>query len=124
MVENLIIEDFIKEWLEHFNLIFNQDIKINSELSLSYHIPSLNIGVLIIDWKRPISIQIVNKAIQILRELKLTTLYLISKEISDPAQKNLMKYGEGIIPIQPNGISEIAVDISIKLKYLESQIIM
>ncbi|MEK9716605.1 MAG: hypothetical protein VW394_07580, partial [Candidatus Heimdallarchaeota archaeon] len=51
------------------------------------HIPSLNIGVLIIDWKRPISIQIVNKAIQILRELKLTTLYLISKEISDPAQK-------------------------------------
>jgi len=112
MDQSLKVKDFVHEWLNHFNISFQSEVKVNSTLSLDYYIPNLRIGIFIVDWKRPISVQIANKAIQLQRELDLTALYLISREISEPAQKSLDRFGDNIIAIHPNGLSELAISLA------------
>lgn len=101
--------NFVEEWLNHFNIQFKKEVKINSKLSLDFFVERYGLGVFVVDWDRPISVQVVNRAIQIERELPVDHLYLIAREISEPARKTIDKFGNNIKTIHPNGLSELAV---------------
>lgn len=103
--------DFIEEWLNHLNVSYSRNYKVNSQLKLDFYLRNQNMGILIIDWKRPISVQVINRAIQVRRNLDLDRLYLVAREISEPAKKTLQKFGKSITAVHPNGLSDIAIGL-------------
>lgn len=105
-------ERFIQEWLNHFSIRYQSKVKVSSKSILDYYIEEWALGILINDWKRPISVQIVNRAVTMARKMKTKNLYLIAKEISEPAKKTLSRYGDQVIALHPNGLSELALKFS------------
>jgi hypothetical protein len=105
-------ELFIQEWLNHFSIRYQSKVQVSSKSTLDFYIEDWALGILINDWKRPISVQIVNKAVTIARKMKTKNLYLVAKEISEPAKKTLSRYGDQVVAIHPNGLSELALKFS------------
>jgi len=112
MDQSLRAHDFVIEWLNHFNVIYEADVELNSTLTLDFLIKQFGVGIYIVNWKRPISVQIANKAIQLQREFELDQVFLIAKEISEPARKTLGKFGKNITTVHPNGLSELAISLA------------
>lgn len=99
---------FIEEWLNHFNINYYKDFKLNNNI-IDYYLDQYNVGVLIANWKKPISIKIVNKAVIILKELNLDEVYIIASDISYYANEVLDRIEEKVILLHPNGLSELAM---------------
>ncbi|MHA2502400.1 MAG: hypothetical protein ACXAE3_06015 [Candidatus Kariarchaeaceae archaeon] len=112
MDDGLKTREFVQDWLNHFNYPFQVDVKVNSKASLDFVIPEHSIGIYVIDWKRPISVQVANKAIAMRQDLDLKHLYLIAREISEPARRTLDRYSNFIVTIHPNGLSELAIGLA------------
>ena len=82
-------KEFVVDWLNHFNYMYQEDVPLNSSVKLDFLVDSHSLGIFIVDWKRPISVQMINKAIQLHMKFQLRHLYLIATQISEPATKTL-----------------------------------
>ena len=102
---------FIEEWLNNFNIAFVKDIKIpRSSGKLDYLLMEQSLGILIVDWKKPISVKVVNKAIcAIDHKLGVDKIYIVCREISNYALSLIGKLNYNIEIVHPFGLSEIAL---------------
>ena len=113
--ENNLIDSsvFIEEWLNHFNINYQTEIKIpNSNQKLDYYIPSANFGVVLAEWKKPISVRVVNRAINALDKLNLSELVIIAHSIGDYANSTLNRLDRPIKAILSSGLSDLAMTIA------------
>lgn len=101
---------FIDDWINSFNLIAQKNLLISkSNKKLDYLITNGNIGILIVDWKKPISVKVVNTAIHAIDQYNLNFLYLICKQVSDYAAESIKKLNYSIKVVHPYGLTDIAI---------------
>jgi hypothetical protein len=117
------IDQFIHEWLNHFSIPFEKDVKtIGKNGNLNFLLPDHSMGILIPDWKRPISVQIINKSMKIQKHLNLNEILIVANSVSDHAKETIERLKLPITTIHPNGLSEIAMKF-VSLRKLACQLI-
>ncbi len=101
---------FIEEWLTYHNLQFVRDYKVKEAKSgLTYFIPELALGVIVANWKRPLTISIINKGLRIYEKLSLSKLVILTNDISEIAQETIARVPEDILVMEISNLSEFAV---------------
>lgn len=105
---------FIEEWLNSFNISFVKNLKIpRSSGTLDYSLTEHSLGILIVDWKKPISVKVINKAITVIdSNIGIDKIYIVCREISDYAFNLIGKLKYNIEIIHPFGLSEIALTLA------------
>ena len=103
---------FIKEWLNHFNIHY--DSKTTDPISgkLDYFISQSNLGIIINEWNKPISVNIINQAVILKEQLGLNELIVVCESIGDYALALSKKMINGVRIILNQNLSELAVEIS------------
>ncbi|MDH5403432.1 MAG: hypothetical protein OEY49_13130 [Candidatus Heimdallarchaeota archaeon] len=108
--DNLSSNDFIEEWLNHLNLHYLIDYADeNSNNQLDFYLPHHNIGILISKWKKPISVKVINKAVQLRQKLDLNEIIIIVKDISPHAKEVIDRLENELNIIHPMELSWLAL---------------
>ena len=84
----------------------------NSNKKLDYYMPSDNFGLLLAEWKKPISIRVIDRAIYTLNHFDLDELIIITNSLSDYASSTLKKLDLPIKAIFSSNVSDLAMKIA------------
>jgi hypothetical protein len=103
---------FIKEWLNHFNIHYEADIPVPSSRNLDYFVAPSNFGIIVNEWNKPISVKIINQAINLKNELDLRELIVVCESIGDYAAARAKKMDKGVKVILNRNLSDLAVEIA------------
>ncbi|MHA2248837.1 MAG: hypothetical protein ACXAD7_00680 [Candidatus Kariarchaeaceae archaeon] len=104
--------EFIEEWLHHFAILYEKEIAVpNMAIKMDYLLPHYSKGIFISRWKRPISVQLVNKLMSALDILGLNEIFIVAKKISEHAKDTLERLNIPITTVHPHGLSEIAMKL-------------
>ncbi len=103
---------FIKEWLNHFNIQYETNISGSDSSKLDYFIAPSNLGIIINEWNKPISVKIINQAVNIKNELDLKELFVVCESIGDYAMAISKKMHNGVKIILNQNLSDIAIEIA------------
>lgn len=108
--EDFQVMEFIGEWLNHMNITFDENIKIKSQkLTLNFLIPTVGTGILVSQWKKPFSVQALNKSLRLYDQLNLTELVIIAQQVSEHAIDTINRIKVNISIIHPHNLSELAM---------------
>lgn len=103
---------FIEQWLTHFKLEFEKDLFGSSNnYKLDYLIPETGLGILISNWKKPISVLVVNQGLDFIKEFGLNELIIISNEISQHALEVIGRFAYPIRFLHRTELSDIAIKL-------------
>ena len=116
--EDLQVQNFIDEWLNHWNLTHKKSVEaISEKLNIDYILPCTATGILVSDWKKPFSVQALNKALRAYDELNLSELIIISRQVSEHALDTIQRIKINISVIHPLNLSELAMKFVNVSKY-------
>jgi len=104
------VTHFIEEWLNHLNLPYEVN-SIFPEMAYDYYLPSQSIAILNSKWKKPISVQYLNKIITDMEESQIKKVYLIAKKFSTFCIETIDRLELNIKTLDPNCLSELAIEI-------------
>lgn len=103
---------FIKEWLNHFNIHYDTNITNPNSCKLDYFITQSNMGIIINEWNKPISVKIINQAVNTKEQLALKELIVVCESIGDYALALSKKMNNGVKIILNQNLSDLAVEIA------------
>ncbi len=106
-------ERFIEEWVRFNSLEYIRDYKVGKGLiGLSYFIPQIKTGIIVVKWKRPLTVSIIHKALRVYNWIGLETLIIVTNSISQTAKENLTRFSENINIVLMSNLSDLAVYLS------------
>ncbi len=111
-MEMIKSNQFIEEWMHHFNLYYERDIVLLKNIKVDYYLPKYNFAILIYEWKKPLSVTVINRAYALIRNSRVNELYIITNTIGEYAAKVANKLSDNITILKNNELSELAIKLA------------
>ncbi len=100
--------NIVKEWMDHFEILYHEDVPFSdSSVKLQLYVPSLGLGVLVPNWKKPISITVLHQAVHAFENMNLTQVIIVAERISFYVQETMKRLTYPIKIIDPYSLTEI-----------------
>jgi len=102
--------EFVEQWLNHFNITYNKDVSLQSNnLNLDFVLHNSGIGIFFSDWKKPISVLIINHTLELVKHFHLDEILIIAESISEHAQDVIERFQYPISFVHKTDLSSLAM---------------
>ena len=109
-LETVSPSPIIKEWLNHFKINHHTEVPFSdSSAKLQFYIPSIALGILVPNWKKPISVTVLHQAVHAYENMNLSEVVIIADRVSFYVEETMKRLRYPVKIIDSYSLSELLV---------------